>query len=332
MFAGGTATVQVMNADGVDVGVPPHVSVVIPVFDRESTIELAVRSVLTQTETRIEVIVVDDGSTDGSLDAVRAIDDCRIVVVELGENRGANAARNAGIAVACGRWIAFQDSDDEWLPRKLELQLRALDAQPSAVAAWCAMVVVDSTVTTTSKFVAYLPTVAPVDLRDSFETHILKTSVVSNQTLLMDAATLRRIDGYDESLPALQDWELVIRLYREGKFVFVDEPLVIQRLSDDSITRSAEKRVRAREIILAKHEPLFAQHPHAYAANLYANAGAWRRLGDRQRAIGFLDRTLAIRPLSIRAHLMRTILRYPVVLAVVDTCDVMLGRHTTRRR
>ncbi len=303
-------------------GPSPIVSVVIPMFDRASTIEVAVRSVLMQTESRIEVIVVDDGSTDASLDVVRRICDDRVRTVELATNNGANAARNAGIAIATGRWIAFQDSDDEWLPRKLELQLAALDAEPLAVAAWCAMVVVDST-STASKFVAYLPTIPAAKLRTSFTTRILRHSIVSNQTLLMNAEALRRIGGYDESLPALQDWELVIRLSQEGALEFVDEPLVIQRLSADSISRSAEKRVRAREMILEKHRQLFMRHAHAHAANLYMNAGGWRRLGERERAIAALDQTVAIRPFSVRARLMRAVLRFPAADPIISACEVL---------
>ena len=108
----------------------PLVSIVIPVFDAEGTLGEAVTSVLAQTLEAIEVIVVDDGSTDGSAEVVRRIADPRVhVAVE--PHRGAAAARNAGVARARGALLAFLDADDRWARRKLERQWSVLRADPS---------------------------------------------------------------------------------------------------------------------------------------------------------------------------------------------------------
>ena len=109
---------------------PPPVSVVIPAYNRAPTIGAAIDSVLRQTFTDFELVVVDDGSTDGTLTAARAIADPRLRVIAAPQNMGAAGARNLGVAEARGTWIAFQDSDDEWLPEKLAKQMARLATPP----------------------------------------------------------------------------------------------------------------------------------------------------------------------------------------------------------
>ena len=106
-------------------GTPP-VSVVIPAYNRAATIGAAIESVLRQTWEDFELVVVDDGSTDGTLEAARRIADPRLRVIAAPHNMGAAGARNLGVAEARGTWIAFQDSDDEWLPEKLAKQMARL--------------------------------------------------------------------------------------------------------------------------------------------------------------------------------------------------------------
>jgi glycosyltransferase involved in cell wall biosynthesis len=113
----------------------PSVSVIVPCYNRARTIERALRSVVRQTFTNFEVIVCDDGSTDGTGELVRAFaaDDPRIQLYRLSENVGPAGARNLGMRIARGEYIAFLDSDDEWLPEKLARQVERLDAQPLEV-------------------------------------------------------------------------------------------------------------------------------------------------------------------------------------------------------
>src|SRR5262245_12992873 len=106
----------------------PAVSVVLPAYNRAGSIGGAIPSVLRQTWADFELIVIDDGSEDGTLEAAAGIRDPRLRLIAGQSNRGAAAARNRGAAVARADWIAFQDSDDEWLPEKLEKQMARLAA------------------------------------------------------------------------------------------------------------------------------------------------------------------------------------------------------------
>ena len=111
----------------------PLVSVIIPVYNREDMIDDAVKSVLASTYEDIEVIVVDDGSADGSVDVVRRINDERVLLLEYGENKGQSFAKNYGVSHSKGQYIAFCDSDDEWDPEKLSKQMERLISEGGRV-------------------------------------------------------------------------------------------------------------------------------------------------------------------------------------------------------
>ena len=104
---------------------PPDISVVIPAYNRATTIARALNSVLAQTFQDLEVIVVDDGSTDHTSEVIQQIGDARVEIIRHTRNQGAAEARNTGMKAAGGKYIAWLDSDDEWLPDKLQVQLDA---------------------------------------------------------------------------------------------------------------------------------------------------------------------------------------------------------------
>src|SRR5690625_4573905 len=103
-----------------------NISVIMPVYNRQETVEQAIQSVLDQTYPHFEFIIVDDGSTDSTKEVIRQVKDPRIRLIENATSIGAAAARNIGVEHAVYDWLAFQDSDDVWLPQKLEKQLKVL--------------------------------------------------------------------------------------------------------------------------------------------------------------------------------------------------------------
>lgn len=279
----------------------PAISVVIPAYNRAGSIAAAIESVLRQTVTAIEVIVVDDGSADGTAAAAEGVADPRLRVLRLPANRGAAAARNAGLAAARAPLVAFQDSDDEWLPRKLAVQQAALAAMPGAVAVYCGMLVVTALEAGGGRRApAYLPAPGLHPVAGDLRAALLRQSLISTQTLMAPRGVLEALGGFDESLPALEDWELAIRLGALGPVALADEPLVLQRFSANSITRGAERLVRARAAIVARHGTAMRAEPGCLPAHARAIAGGWRRLGKRGAALAAARQAVAAGPLDPR--------------------------------
>lgn len=109
----------------------PHISIIIPLYNKEAIVERTVRSVLSQSFTSFEVVIVNDGSTDHSMDIVRSINDPRIVVIEQ-ENGGPSKARNTGVKYAKGNWIVFLDADDELTENALYIMMKEVEAYSDA--------------------------------------------------------------------------------------------------------------------------------------------------------------------------------------------------------
>lgn len=286
----------------------PSVSVVIPVFNRAETIGSAVDSVLTQTFKDLELIVVDDASSDRTVEILKGFSDSRLRLICHESNKGAGAARNTGIDAARSEWVAFQDSDDLWMPTKLELQMARLMApEASYIAAYCGMLVED--MDSPSSPPRYVPDAAIPTREDHILRSLLTHSFVSTQTLIARRDLLVSIGGFDTKLPALEDWECMLRLAQNGPFALVDQPLVRQRFSQNSITRSAERRLAARLRILEKHRDLLARDPIVLATHHYSISGALRQAERLEEASEHIAAALRCRPFHLRYWSMRVYLR-----------------------
>ncbi|KAE8764889.1 glycosyltransferase family 2 protein [Georgenia thermotolerans] len=275
----------------------PAVSVVIPSYNRSATIVPAIASVLRQTFTDLEVLVVDDGSTDDTVAQAERLPDPRLRVLRSTANAGVSAARNRGVEHARGAWVAFQDSDDEWLPTKLEKQLARLGtAGPDHVGAYCGMLVVGALEEHGGRTeVRYVPEPETRLVEGDILPTLLRTSTVSTQTMVVRRRDLLRVGGFDEQLRSLVDWDLALRLSRVGPWAFVDEPLVLQRFSANSLTHGVERRVRSTVRVVEKNLDLLEERPRVLAEHYRTIAGAYRRLGRFAEARDYLRRARGLR-------------------------------------
>ena len=274
---------------------------IIPAWQRAASIRAAIDSVLRQTWTEFELIVVDDGSSDGTAEIAEAVEDPRVRVVRHAANAGAGAARNTGVRAAKGDWVAFQDSDDEWLPDKLSRQIARRDAGladgRAPIAVYCAMAVVRRPPAGGRMTLDCIPWPDARRLEGDVADALLDGNFVSTQTLFARRDALIEAGLFDETLPALEDWDLALRLSRLGPFAFIDEPLVIQRFSDNSLTRSGAKRLAGYARILEKNAETLAADPVRLARHARRIALGHARLGDRGAALRWTRRSLAARPL-----------------------------------
>lgn len=226
------------------------VSVVIPVYNREMTIGRAIDSVLNQTYANIEIIVVDDGSTDNTLKIVEEYNDNRIRIIHQEVQGGANKARNIGIKKSRGKYIAFQDSDDEWLPDKLTMQIKKME-QEKALACFSPYMLYENN----------KATVVPSDYKNTekyqccLKSVLRERNVVGTPTLVIDRDILGLVDElyFDENMPRMQDYELVIRLVKFTIIAYVDQPLVNAYRMDKSITTNEYALYKAVIRLIDKH-------------------------------------------------------------------------------
>lgn len=202
----------------------PRVSVIIPAYNAAKHIGQAVDSVLAQTYTDYEVIVVDDGSTDNTRDVLKPYED-RIRYIWQ-ENQERSAARNQGIGLAQGEYVAFLDADDLWLPQNLERHVAALDAHAGAVLAYSPAQTIDGEGHPTE----YDGATRTGEVGGRVELHYLGQELILGCRLLTCATVVRRraierTGPFDTQLTLGEDWEMWLRLARLGPFAYVPQVL-----------------------------------------------------------------------------------------------------------
>lgn len=245
----------------------PRVSVVIPAFKRADTIAAAIRSVTDQTYGDLEIIVVDDHSEDATVEVVESLGDDRIRVLSHEVNRGGNAARATGIAAARGEFLAFLDADDVWYPKKLELQIRALDAAGSD--AGLSYTWFDQELTTGELVPGGCSTAAGRDTPA-----LLRGNAVGTfSTVVVRRAAIDQAGGPDPTLPACQDWEFYLRLNRVTSIVPVPEVLVRYWRGDEDPHRISSNPAR----VAAGHREVYRRYRDRIAALEEDDAIASRR-------------------------------------------------------
>ncbi|MBQ8536048.1 MAG: glycosyltransferase family 2 protein [Clostridia bacterium] len=215
------------------------ISVIIPTYNRCKLLPRAIESVLSQTFTDLELIVVDDASSDETPQLMASYSDPRVRYIRQPANRGACAARNVGVQAAKGEYIAFQDSDDVWLTDKLEKQLPFL-ASSGADVVFCAFRHFTGEKAGAAKIV---PDPSQVNSPITSE-QLLMGNVISTQTILGKRSCFIQYP-FDESFPRMQDWELVLRLAQHCRIAFQPLALVDVYLQSDSISRNPQAGLTA---------------------------------------------------------------------------------------
>jgi glycosyltransferase involved in cell wall biosynthesis len=237
------------------------VSVVIPAFNAERTIDETVLSVRSQTHENLEIILVDDGSTDRTYERARehSLVDSRIKVVQQ-PNQGVAAARNRGIAEARAEIIAPIDADDLWRSTKVSRQLQVLresGSQVQLVYAWSANI-------------DECGKVVSLDRQPSFSGDVLSVLCYGNfvgngSTALMRKCVLERLGGYDPSLRARQaqgceDWSLFLRIARAGHFAVVQDYLTGYRQVPNAMSRNVDQMLRSDALVRAEGLLLYPEY------------------------------------------------------------------------
>ena len=210
-------------------------SVIIPVFNGEATIEEKIDSILNQTFKDIEIIIINDGSTDATLETIKKISDSRIKVFSY-PNAGLSASRNRGISQAKGEYISFTDADDLWTADKLELQWQALQKNPQAALAYSWTDYIDES----SKF---LKSGRRIKINGDAFSKLLVTNFLENgSNPLIRQQALEKVGGFDESLFAAEDKDMWLRLAANYEFVCLEKPQILYRTSTTSMSTNLKRQ------------------------------------------------------------------------------------------
>ena len=278
----------------------PTVSVIIPTFNREHLIGRALKSVRAQTFTDWECLVVDDASTDNTGDVVRRFGDPRVRYLRHESNRQAGAARNTGISAALGQFLAFLDSDDEWMPTKLERQLDmfANTSLENLGLVFCGISMVKNGETYRTQI---RPTVPDGWCYEAALAHQVTPHATS--TWLMRRASFSHFPMFDEMLRSKQDWEYVVRASEQAQFAWVREPLIVSHKDGaDRISVDGKYQMESLLYFIGKYEDELRKRPRLHRRYHHSIAMLYRRRGEIGKARRHLRLAVKASPLDPRGY------------------------------
>ncbi|NHZ86774.1 MAG: glycosyltransferase [Planctomycetia bacterium] len=229
--------------------IKPTVSVIIPTYNRANMIVPCIESVLAQSYPVNEIIIVDDHSTDDTIKQLNKFKD-NIIILKTEKRSGAQAARNIGIKAAKSDWIAFLDSDDEWLPNKIEKQISALKN-------------FDYNLWTVVHGNCYIKNINSdhkkqwqlenIDGENVYKKLLSKSGTLF-PSILTSKQALEKINYLDENTPSYHEWDTAIRLAKYCRFIHIQEPLFIYNIHENSISKNSDIAIEGYQYIVNKHK------------------------------------------------------------------------------
>lgn len=246
----------------------PIVSIIIPTYKRNNTLERAIKSALRQTINNLEIIIVDDNDEESKCRTLnegmmrRYKDNDKIIYLKHKKNLNGSAARNTGIFHSKSKYIAFLDDDDEYLDNKLELQINLLEKLDNS---WGG-VFCGSYLYSDKKLVQKNLNLGYGNLKNDL---LLKKTTFGCSTLVIKRSVLNELNGFDETFNRYQDGEFLIRFFRKYKIAFINRVLVKRHLDDRKNVPDPESLIRINEKILKKYRKEIEEMPMDLQKEVY---------------------------------------------------------------
>ncbi len=279
----------------------PKVSVIIPTYNREYLLSYAIYSVLNQTFQDFELIVIDDGSVDKTKKVVEEFQkkDNRISYFYQ-KNKGSSSARNLGIKKSKGEYIAFLDSDDRWLPEKLEKQLTLFEKAKENIG-----IVSCSAIDYSNERELKEHSFDKLKKEEYFPKILDKCFIHSPSSVVIKKKVIKDVGYFDEKLETCQDWEMWIRILEKYELDFVFSPLFKYYVHSFNISK---KRTKKRDLeilkyVLNKHKEKYDRNPLIKSKALRKIANCYISVGDRLEAIKYFIRSIKCNPLYLRSYI-----------------------------
>lgn len=283
------------------------ISVIVPTYKRKpEMLKRCVDSVLSQTYKNIELIIVDDSPEDYIFREevkffLNNYDD-KIYYIQHKHNMGANIARNTGVDSSNGKYIAFLDDDDEWLPTKLEKQYKVICNQPNVALVYCKAQVINENSGDTKPIINWM-------YRGNQHQRLLKQNIIgSNSFVLVDKEKFYLVGKYDETLPSNQDYDLFIRLTKDYEIDFIDEVLVNYYIHDgERISTNPEKQLQGRLGLYEKYLPELKKNKDLLTIWNIKNIPLYYSAGRKKVAIKSFFKIFISRPIFLINYLRHTL-------------------------
>jgi glycosyltransferase involved in cell wall biosynthesis len=256
----------------------PKVSVVIPAYNAITYLPEAVDSVLRQTYTDFEALIIDDGSSDQTADWASQIADSRVKLISQ-ENKGLPGARNTGIIQAQGEYIAFLDADDLWTPTKLEKQVHCLENNPTVGLVHTWMLLVDEHGKSTGR-------VMKSNAEGDAWKQVVEKNVIACPSVMVRRYCFETVGLFDRNLRSIEDWDMWIRIAARYPFAVIKETLAYYRQLPSSMSKNCQVMEQAFRIVIEKafhsapSELLYLKNRSYGYANLCL---AWKALQSKDR-------------------------------------------------
>ena len=241
----------------------PTVSVIITTYNRAQLVSRALQSALNQTYGDFEIIVVDDASTDNTMEVLGRFEDKRIRYLRREKNGGNSASRNTGIQAAKGDYIALLDSDDEWFPEKLQKQVNKFIESGEGVG-----LIYTGFLYVSQKTGEILGQVIPTFRGNVYANLFMKGCFLANSSAFIKKTCFEKVGFFDEDLRSCVDWDMWIRLSKYFEFDFVPDILTKFYFHENQVSSNLNMRVLGTERLIRKHKDDFSQFPSRFALYL----------------------------------------------------------------
>ena len=288
----------------------PTISVIIPAYNAEKTIQETIESVLNQTFQDLELIVINDGSTDKTLEIVSSLSDSRLQVFSF-PNSGPQKSRNRGISLATGEYLSFIDADDLWTPDKLKRQLQALQEHPEAgvVYSWTDYIDESGQRLPGGHYFKFT--------HDVYERLLLGDFIGSGSNPLIRKEAFVEVGTFDESLLGGQDWEMWIRLASKYQFAVVEAPQVLYRQSPQSWSSNLDRQVRGYDQVIEKSLANAPEHIQNLKSQIIANRYKFLTFNALESRVNRKQSLMAARFLGVALKHQPTLLGNKVIWIVM---------------
>lgn len=270
----------------------PLVSVIVPAYNRAHLLKRCIDSVLGQTYKNIELILIDNASSDNTGEIIQQINDDRLKYFRLKVNRGASGGRNEGLRHASGDYVIFLDSDDEFLPDKIKESVSALEnADEKFGVVYSGYWEIDLKGKKT-----YMPE-EHNRLQGNLNRQLLHHGFITCPSLIR-RAVFDKVEPFDEKLKHLDDWDLWIRISFYYHFLFIDKPLHVVYVQPDSISLNLPNMLEARKRYLEKYGQIIKNDPEMLAWFNYNIGAAAFNCGRMAEATHFFIKAWLSKPWS----------------------------------